>query len=109
MTIRLARFALGQVVRHRLLPFRGVVFDVAPQYAHSEAWYLSIPEESRPGREQPFYHLLAENDEGSYVAYVAEQNLEPDNSGEPIGHPQIPLMFQGFRRGCYLLRPHTSN
>ena len=109
MTTQLARFALGQVVRHRLFPFRGVVFDVDPQYANTEDWYLSIPEDQRPRRDQPFYHLLAENEEGSYVAYVSEQNLLPDDSGEPVGHPQIPALFQGFAEGHYLLRPHTAN
>ena len=109
MTTQLARFALGQVVRHRLFPFRGVVFDVDPQYANTEEWYLSIPESQRPPRNQPFYHLLAENEEGTYVAYVSEQNLMPDDTGEPVGHPQIPAIFLGFAEGHYLLRPHTAN
>jgi heat shock protein HspQ len=109
MTIRLARFALGQVVRHRLFPFRGVVFDVDPHYANSEEWYDSIPEEQRPRRDQPFYHLLAENDEGPYVAYVSEQNLQEDDSGQPVGHPQIGAMFEGFSDGHYHLRPHTAH
>lgn len=109
MTVHRARFALGQLVRHRRYPFRGVVFDVDPQFANTEEWYQSIPEAMRPRRDQPFYHLLAENDEGAYVAYVSEQNLQEDDTGEPIGHPQIPLLFQGFKDGHYLLRPHTSN
>jgi heat shock protein HspQ len=109
MTMHRARFALGQLVRHRHFPFRGVVFDVDPQYANTEEWYRAIPEEARPRRDQPFYHLLAENDEGAYLAYVSEQNLQEDDTGEPIGHPQIPLMFQGFKDGHYLLRPHSSN
>ena len=78
MTAHLAQFALGQIVRHRMFPFRGVVFDVDPQFANSEEWYQSIPEPVRPRRDQPFYHLLAENDEGTYVAYVSEQNLQLD-------------------------------
>ncbi len=109
MTTQLARFALGDVVRHRLFPFRGVVFDVDPHYANTEEWYESIPEEARPRRDQPFYHLLAENEEGSYVAYVSEQNLLPDDSGEPVGHPHIPSIFAAFAEGHYLLRPHTAN
>lgn len=109
MTAHLARFALGQIVRHRLFPFRGVVFDVDPEFANSEEWYQSIPEPVRPRRDQPFYHLLAENDEGTYVAYVSEQNLQPDETGEPVGHPQISVMFQGFKDGHYLLRPHSAN
>jgi heat shock protein HspQ len=109
MTDHLARFALGQIVRHRLFPFRGVVFDVDPQYANTEEWYLAIPEHVRPKREQPFYHLLAENEEGSYLAYVSEQNLQPDDSGEPLGHPQIEVMFEGFKDGHYLLKPHSAH
>jgi heat shock protein HspQ len=109
MTDHLARFALGQIVRHRIFPFRGVVFDVDPQFANTEEWYQAIPEHVRPKREQPFYHLLAENEEGSYLAYVSEQNLQPDDSGEPLGHPQIEVLFEGFKDGHYLLKPHSAN
>ncbi len=109
MNAQLARFAIGQIVRHRLFPFRGVVFDVDPQYANTDEWYLAIPEPVRPKRDQPFYHLLAENDDGTYLAYVSEQNLQPDDSGEPVGHPQIAMMFEGFKDGHYLLRPHSAN
>jgi heat shock protein HspQ len=107
--MHLARFALGQIVRHRLFPFRGVVFDVDPQCAKTDEWYDSIPEAHRPRRDQPFYHLLAENGDGAYVAYVSEQNLVADDSGEPIGHPQIGLMFEGFHDGHYQLLPHTAH
>jgi len=99
-----ARFAIGDVVRHRLLEFRGVVFDVDPVFANSEEWYQAIPEDVRPSKDQPFYHLLAENAENSYVAYVSQQNLEPDESDEPVYHPAIPGIFDGFRDGRYLLR-----
>ncbi|WP_299010730.1 heat shock protein HspQ, partial [uncultured Caulobacter sp.] len=78
MNSRLAKFAIGQVVRHRIFPFRGVVFDVDPVFANTEEWWQSIPEEIRPTKDQPFYHLLAENEDNSYVAYVSEQNLLPD-------------------------------
>ena len=61
----LARFAIGDVVKHRIFDFRGVVFDVDPEFANSDEWYDAIPEEIRPPRDQPFYHLLAENGEGS--------------------------------------------
>jgi heat shock protein HspQ len=109
MNAHLARFAIGQIVRHRLFPFRGVVFDVDPQYANTEQWYRSIPEPVRPRRDQPFYHLLAENDNGAYMAYVSEQNLQADETGEPVEHPQIPLMFEGFKDGHYLLKPHSAH
>src|SRR6187455_3597208 len=79
-----ARFAIGDVVRHRLFDFRGVVFDVDPVFANSEEWYEAIPEDLRPAKDQPFYHLLAENAESSYIAYVSQQNLLPDEDGGEI-------------------------
>jgi heat shock protein HspQ len=100
-----ARFGIGEVVRHRLLDFRGVIFDVDPEFANSDEWYDSIPEAMRPAKDQPFYHLLAENAEASYVAYVSQQNLVPDDSDEPVDHPGIPAMFDGFDDGRYQLRP----
>ena len=99
-----ARFGIGDVVRHRVFDFRGVVFDIDPVFANSEEWYQSIPEEIRPKREQPFYHLLAENDESSYVAYVSQQNLLADAAGGPVDHPQIPEMFDRFENGRYRMR-----
>ena len=93
MNSRLAKFAIGQVVRHRIFPFRGVVFDVDPVFANTEEWWQSIPEDIRPTKDQPFYHLLAENDQSFYVAYVSEQNLVADYSGEPVDHPDIPDLF----------------
>jgi heat shock protein HspQ len=107
--IPVAKFAIGDVVRHRLFPFRGVVFDVDPQFANTEAWYNAIPQEIRPRRDQPFYHLLAENDEDSYLAYVSEQNLLPDESGAPVGHPQAAVIFGGFKDGHYVLLSRISN
>ncbi len=103
-----ARFAIGEVVRHRLFDFRGVIFDVDPEFANSEEWYEAIPEDLRPAREQPFYHLLAENAESSYVAYVSQQNLVPDDSDEPIDHPAIATMFDR-EDGRYRLRPDLTN
>ena len=106
--IPLARFALGEVVRHRLFDFRGVVFDVDPQFSNSEEWYQAIPEPLRPAKEQPYYHLLAENSETSYVAYVSQQNLIADESEEPVDHPAIPTMFDR-EEGRYRLRPDLTN
>jgi heat shock protein HspQ len=99
-----ARFALGDIVRHRLFGFRGVIFDVDPVFANSEEWYAAIPEDIRPTKDQPFYHLLAENAEASYVAYVSQQNLEPDGSDEPVDHPAISGLFEPFTDGRYALR-----
>jgi heat shock protein HspQ len=102
--IPLARFGIGDVVRHKIFDFRGVIFDVDPEFANSEEWYEAIPEALRPSREQPFYHLLAENAESSYVAYVSQQNLVRDDSEEPIDHPAIAAMFETLEGGGYRLR-----
>ena len=99
-----ARFTIGEVVRHRLLDFRGVIFDVDPEFANSDEWYDAIPEHLRPAKEQPFYHLLAENAESSYVAYVSQQNLILDEDAEEVDHPAIGSLFDRFDEGRYLLR-----
>jgi heat shock protein HspQ len=109
MNAHLAKFAIGQVVRHRIFPFRGVIFDVDPEFANTEEWWESIPEEIRPRKDQPFYHLLAENDQNTYVAYVSEQNLLPDDSGQPVGHPHAALLFEGFEDGHYHMRPRITH
>jgi len=98
-----AKYHLGQVVRHRKHPFRGVIFDVDAIFSNTEEWYRSIPEESRPAKDQPFYHLLAENGQSHYVAYVSEQNLVPDYSGEPVDHPDLGDLFGEFEDGQYPL------
>jgi heat shock protein HspQ len=96
-----AKFRVGQVVRHRYYPFRGVIFDVDPVFANTEAWWESIPAEIRPEKNQPFYHLLAENAETEYVAYVSEQNLLPDESGQPLRHPQVKELFKRQKDGSF--------
>lgn len=98
-----AKYHLGQIVRHRKHPFRGVVFDVDAMFSNTEEWYDAIPEDSRPHKDQPFYHLLAENDQSYYVAYVSEQNLIADYSGEPVSHPDLPDLFGDFEDGQYPL------
>ncbi|CTQ64490.1 heat shock protein HspQ [Roseibium alexandrii] len=102
--MRTAKFKIGQVVRHRVYPFRGVIFDVDPTFSNTEEWWDAIPEDVRPKRDQPFYHLLAENDETEYVAYVSEQNLVPDMTGEPVRHPQVAEIFEEQSDGSYLPR-----
>ncbi len=104
-----AKFSIGQVVRHKLFPFRGVVFDVDPEFSNTEEWLTSIPEPIRPRRDQPFYHLFAENSDSHYVAYVSEQNLVEDDSGEPVDHRQIDLLFDESDTGDYKLRPESLN
>lgn len=99
-----AKFRLGQIVRHRKHPFRGVVFDVDAIFTNTQEWYEAIPEDSRPSKDQPFYHLLAENDHSYYVAYVSEQNLLADESGEPVDHPDLDDLFGDFEDGYYPLQ-----
>jgi heat shock protein HspQ len=98
-----AKYHLGQVLRHRKHPFRGVVFDVDAMFSNTDEWYENIPEDSRPSKDQPFYHLLAENDQSYYVAYVSEQNLMPDETGEPVDHPDLGDLFGDFEDGRYPL------
>jgi heat shock protein HspQ len=101
---RVAKFQIGQVVRHRLYPFRGVIFDIDPEFNNTDEWYEAIPAERRPRKDQPFYHLFAENAETEYVAYVSEQNLLPDTSGEPVRHPQVAEVFVKDDSGSYRRR-----
>lgn len=109
MRLREAKFQIGQIVMHRIYPFRGVIFDVDPEYDNTDEWWNAIPEEVRPHRDQPFYHLLAENDETEYVAYVSEQNLILDKSGVPVRHPQLSQIFEGMDQGVYRLRDHRAH
>ena len=109
MGVRIAKYHIGQVVRHRVYPFRGVVFDVDPVFSNTEEWWLSIPEDVRPSKDQPFYHLLAENEDTTYVAYVSEQNLLLDETGQPVSHPQVDEIFCGMRDGCYVMRQNQPN
>ena len=104
-----ARFAIGDVVRHRMFDFRGVIFDIDPVFANSEEWYESIPEEIRPSRDQPFYHLLAENDDSSYTAYVSQGNLIRDGESGPVEHPQVGELFETFAKGRYRMRRRLTH
>ena len=107
--MKTAKFSIGQVVRHRLFPFRGIIFDVDPQFANTDEWYEAIPADVRPRKDQPFYHLFAENAESEYIAYVSEQNLLPDESGEPVRHPQVKQVFERARDGSYKPREQRLN
>ncbi|WP_408014559.1 heat shock protein HspQ [Sandarakinorhabdus oryzae] len=104
-----ATFTIGDVVKHRVFPFRGVIFDVDPVFNNTEEWWQSIPEAIRPHKNQPFYHLFAENEESAYVAYVSQQNLLPDPDGDPILHPGVTQMFTCRANGRYLLRNQIRN
>ena len=104
MEAKKAKYAIGDIVKHRVYDFRGVVFDVDPTFSNSEEWYNAIPAEVRPRKDQPFYHLFAENAETEYIAYVSEQNLIPDTSGEPVRHPQVEETFDRDEDGVYRIR-----
>lgn len=99
-----AKFAIGQVVKHRLYPFRGVIFDVDPEFCNTQQWWESIPEAARPRRDQPFYHLYAENEETEYIAYVSEQNLLLDDSNVPLRHPSVAELFEPGAEGYLAMR-----
>jgi len=107
--VRIAKFGIGEAVKHRFYPFRGVIFDVDPTFNHTEEWWLSIPADKRPLKEQPYYHLLAENEESTYEAYVSEQNLLPDDSEEPCRHPLLEELFDVDAEGRYVLRTVPAN
>ena len=95
------KFTIGQVVRHRVYPFRGVIVDVDPEFSNTDEWWQSIPEEVRPRKDQPYYHLLAENEQSAYVAYVSEQNLVVDDTGAPVNHPGVSQLFGEFKGDSY--------
>jgi len=109
MSMFCAKYSLGQVVRHKFFPFRGVIFDVDPTFNNTDEWWQSIPEHMRPRKDQPFYHLLAENEDTEYVAYVSEQNLLPDESGVPVRHPQVSEIFERLEDGSYSLHKDQSH
>jgi len=109
MNITNTQFTIGQVVRHRIYPFRGVIVDIDAEFDNTDEWWESIPEEARPRKDQPFYHLLAENEETSYLAYVSEQNLLIDESGQPVNHPEIAEVFGEFLGNSYEIPPSYRN
>ena len=109
MESKQAKFIISQIVKHRMFPFRGVIFDVDPEFANTEEWYQAIPEEMRPRKDQPFYHLLAENAQTHYIAYVSQQNLLADESGEPVQHPEVTSYFDGFEGDHYVMRRGQAN
>ena len=102
-------FNIGDIVKHKIYPFRGVIVDVDPEFSNTEEWYQSIPAEIRPSKEQPYYHLMAENSETFYSAYVSQQNLEKDDSKAPFNHPSVNLLFDGNdSEGNYIVRQSTN-
>ena len=102
-------FNIGDIVKHRIYPFRGVIVDVDPEFSNTEEWYQSIPAEIRPSRQQPYYHLMAENTETFYTAYVSQQNLVGDGENGPLEHPDLEEIFSGMDQGKYHLRNEVRN
>ena len=102
-------FNIGDIVKHRIYPFRGVIVDVDPEFSNTEEWYQSIPAEIRPSRDQPYYHLMAENTETFYTAYVSQQNLVDDGDNGPLEHPDLDEIFSGMEKGKYHLRNEVRN
>ena len=109
MTDKSAKFGIGAIVKHRVYPFRGVVVDVDPEFDNTDEWYESIPAELRPDKAQPFYHLLAENSDSYYTAYVSQQNLISDGDAGPVDHPELEDMFDDFDDGRYPPRRDSVN
>jgi heat shock protein HspQ len=96
-----AKFHIGELVHHRLFDYRGVVVDVDPTFQLSEEWYDTVAR-SRPPKDKPWYHVLV--DGAQHMTYVAEQNIEPDATSEPIVHPEIDRFFDRFEDGRYVRR-----
>jgi heat shock protein HspQ len=94
-----SKFAVGDLVHHRMFDYRGVVIDVDPVFMLSDEWYEEVAR-SRPPRDEPWYHVLV--DRTTQNTYVAERNLEPDDTGQPITHPLLEMRFDGFEGGRYI-------
>jgi len=93
------KFSIGELVHHRLFDYRGVIVDVDRTCQASEEWYERVAK-SRPPKNRPWYHVLVHGSE--HTTYVAEQNLEPDDSVEPISHPMLEEFFSRFENGKYV-------
>lgn len=99
MSDQTASFQVGQLIHHKLFGYRGVIVDVDATFQGSEAWYDAMAR-SRPPKDQPWYHVLVH--EAEHMTYVAERNLEPDESGEPVVHPILDHYFDKMRGGLYV-------
>jgi heat shock protein HspQ len=105
MTFLRAKFHLGQLVHHRLFDYRGVIVDVDPTFQGSEEWYDQVAR-SRPPKDKPWYRVLVHDAE--HETYVAERNLEPDGSRDPIRHPLLDDFFSGLDGDGYRLRSRRN-
>lgn len=104
MSALIPKFSPGQIVHHKRFDYRGVIVDVDPNFQGSDEWYEHVAR-SRPPKDQPWYHVLVHGNE--VETYVAERNLEEDNSGQPIDHPYLQQFFSELQDGRYVrARPH---
>ncbi len=99
--MKTARFHVGQVIHHKLFGYRGVIYDVDPEFQGTEAWYQQVAR-SRPPKDRPWYRVLV--DGGDMETYVAERNLEPVSEAAPVDHPLVERFFQGFDGGAHIPR-----
>ena len=103
MTETTCKFAIGQLVHHRLFDYRGVIADVDATFQGTDEWYEQVAR-SRPPKDKPWYHVLV--DDAEHMTYVAERNLEPDQRSDPIEHPLIDHFFSDFENGHYIRMIH---
>ena len=105
MTTATAKFHVGQLIHHTLFEYRGVVVDVDPEFHGTEEWYEQVAR-TRPPKDRPWYHVLV--DGGDLRTYVAERNLEADDSGEPINHPDLDEFFEAMNGDGYVPRAKSN-
>ena len=76
-----ADFKIGEIVKHRLFSFRGVIFDVDPEFMNTEEWYASIPADMRPKKINLFIiylqkvkkvHILPMSHNKTYLKMIAK-------------------------------------
>ncbi len=101
-----AKFAIGELVEHRLFDYRGVIFDVDPSFQLTDEWY-EVVARSRPPKDKPWYHVMVHD--AVHATYVAEQNLAHDSSADPISHPMLEHFFTGFENGRYVATGRRTN
>ncbi|MGD2167241.1 MAG: heat shock protein HspQ [Gammaproteobacteria bacterium] len=105
MSVRQAKFAVGDIVHHRLFDYRGVVFDVDSMFALTDEWYEQMAR-SRPPKNEPWYHVLVHA--ATHTTYVAERNLRHDRSAAPVAHPMIGQLFSTFENGRYVTQSRMN-
>jgi len=94
-----SKYSVGDLIQHQLFDYRGVVVDVDPTFQSTEEWYEAVAR-SRPPKDQPWYYVLVHG--AAHTTYVAERNLKPDSSAEPINHPMLSHFFKKFEGGRYV-------